>query len=112
APEIIFLTWCVAGGLWLMDFARGEAPRAKMFGRVLVAGPLVAGLAAAQLLPFLDLLRHSNRDSTFSDLGWAMPFFGPANFFVTLVRCFESGNGVYPQYEQYWTPSYYAGIGI
>jgi uncharacterized membrane protein (DUF485 family) len=112
SPEIIFLTWCVLGGLWLMEFVRGEASRGKVLGRVLITGSLVTGLAAAQLLPFLDLLRHSNRDPNFSDQGWAMPLSGPANFLVPLFRCFESGHGVFPQYEQYWTPSYYMGVGI
>ncbi|MDB6112475.1 MAG: hypothetical protein JWR69_4225 [Pedosphaera sp.] len=112
SPEIIFLTWCVVGGLWLLDFWRGEEPRGRLLGRVLVVGLLAAGLAAAQLLPFLDLLQHSNRDAKFSDLGWAMPLSGPANFLVPLFRCFESGHGVFPQNEQYWTPSYYVGVGI
>ncbi|MDB6068422.1 MAG: hypothetical protein JWR26_4630 [Pedosphaera sp.] len=111
SPEIIFLTWCVAGMFWLLEFVSGTAPRAKMFGRVVGVVAIVIALAAAQLLPFLDLLRHSNRDTNFSDLGWAMPLTGAANFLVPLFHCFESGHGVFPQYEQYWTPSYYVGIG-
>jgi hypothetical protein len=111
SPEIIFLTWCILGLLWLVEMFRGELPRRSLAWRSVIIGVLASGLAAAQLLPFLDLLRHSNRNASFSDLGWAMPPFGPANFLVPLFRCFESGHGVYPQYQQYWTPSYYAGIG-
>jgi hypothetical protein len=111
SPEIIFLTWCMVGLLWLVEMFRGESPRGALAWRTLGVGLLAGGLAAAQLLPFIDLLRHSNRNANFSDLGWAMPLFGPANFLVPLFRCFESGHGVYPQYQQYWTPSYYAGIG-
>ncbi len=111
SPEIIFLTWCLLGLLWLTEFVRGETSRLSVLWRTLGVGLLVGGLAAAQLLPFLDLLRHSSRDVNFSDLGWAMPLTGPANFLVPLLRCFPSGHGVYPQADQYWTPSYYAGVG-
>ncbi|MDB6016538.1 MAG: hypothetical protein JWR19_1027 [Pedosphaera sp.] len=113
APEIIFLTWCLLGALWLMELFRSETSRARFVGRALAVGSLVAGLAAAQLLPFLDLLAHSQRDQGFSsDSAWAMPLAGLANFLVPLYRYHIAGHGVFVQFNQYWTSSYYVGVGV
>src|SRR5258708_26419124 len=56
APEIILLTWFVVGALWVTEIFRGEISRTRILCRGGMVGSLVAGLAAAQLLPFLDLL--------------------------------------------------------
>jgi len=72
----------------------------------------VGGLAAAQLLPFMELLRHSQRDTSFGDSRWAMPGWGWANFFVPLFHCTPSIIGIYSQDAQQWTSSYYMGIGV
>lgn len=124
-PEIILFTWLVAAALWLVDFfpnrlTQGQAlhstpapnrgillPMFRFIGVVV----LVAGLTAAQLFPFLDLLAHSQRDAVFSDASWSMPRWGWANFLVPLFHCFPSHQGVFAQYGQYWVSSYYAGIG-
>jgi hypothetical protein len=111
APEVIILTWAICGFLWLCQFAGGRIPRGAMILRGLVTGALVAGIAAAQLLPFLDLLKHSHRDSGFADSGWAMPVSGLANFIEPLFHCGPAGHGVFMQYDQYWTASYYVGVG-
>ncbi|MBI4658128.1 MAG: YfhO family protein [Verrucomicrobia bacterium] len=73
---------------------------------------LVSALSSAQLLPFLDLLTHSQRGASYSDASWAMPSWGWANFFVPLFHCFPSHLGVFAQHGQYWISSYYAGIGV
>ena len=91
SPEIIFLTWCVVGGSWLLDFWRGAEPRGKLLGRVLAAGGLAAGLAAAQLLPFLELLRHSNRDAKFSDAGLGDAAFRAGEFSRAAVPLLRIG---------------------
>lgn len=124
-PEIILFTWLVAAALWLVDFFPNRLTR----GRELPSTPkpnrnilllkfrfigivvLIAGLTAAQLFPFLDLLAHSQRDAVFSDASWSMPRWGWANFLVPLFHCFPSHQGVFAQYGQYWVSSYYAGIG-
>ena len=75
-------------------------------------GILVALICAAQLLPFLELLAHSQRDSGYgSTHDWSMPFWGWANFLVPLFRTSPTAQGVFLQNGQYWTSSYYAGIG-
>ncbi len=125
APEIILLTWLIVGVLWLRDFLSGRtggaepssrvgdgrATRMKLFLRVVLCGGLVFGLCAAQLLPFLDLLRHSNRDASFGGAAWSMPLWGWANFLVPLFGCTPSVTGVFSQDAQQWTASYYLGLG-
>lgn len=111
APEIILLTWLFCGVLWAGQCFKGTSSRGRMLGRIVAAGALVAGLSAVQLLPFLDLLKHSHRDSGYGDSGWAMPFSGLANFLEPLFHCFDGGHGVFMQHDQYWTSSYYLGAG-
>ena len=119
APEVIFLTWVILGTLWLAGLAGlkvSTAPSPSSAGLKLLrfasVVALVAGLAAAQLIPFLDLLQHSHRDAGFSDSGWAMPVSGLGNFLVPLFHCFKAGLGVFVQYDQYWTSSHYVGVGV
>ncbi|PWU09229.1 MAG: hypothetical protein C5B50_27900 [Verrucomicrobia bacterium] len=71
---------------------------------------LVAGLAAAQLLPFLDLAAHSQRESGYADARWSLPGWGWANFLVPMVFGHVSNLGVFFQYDQSWTSSYFLGI--
>jgi hypothetical protein len=110
-PETILLTWVIllllAGGEWI----RGEADRRKVALRFAGMAGLVAALCAPQLLPFLQLVSHSQRNSGFgSFVDWSMPVWGFANFLVPLFRSFPS-QGVPVQYGQCWTSSFYAGIG-
>ncbi len=69
-------------------------------------------LSSAQLLPFLDLLRHSHRTAAYDDNLYAMPLSGWANFFVPLFRMTPDKLGVFTHVEQQWTSSYYPGIGV
>jgi len=113
APEIILLTWVFLGVLWLAQFGLAQVPRGKLILRAAAVGLLVAGVAAAQLLPFLDLLAHSHRDTSYSSsTGWAMPLSGPANFLVPRFHCFTTSQGVVVQYDQYWIASHYLGAGL
>ena len=72
----------------------------------------MAGLSAAQLLPFLDLLGHSDRSSALGANFWTIPPSGWANLLVPLFHCYRSPAGVYFQPGQDWTSSYYPGVGI
>jgi hypothetical protein len=76
-----------------------------------VMGSLALGLAAAQLLPTIDLARHSHRDSHFAQSDWAMPVWGWASFLVPMFQT-SPMQQIVVQPGQYWTSSYYAGIGI
>jgi Bacterial membrane protein YfhO len=112
APEVIALTWVMVGALWLAQFVMGEVSRVKMVSRAGVVVALVAGLAAAQLLPFFELLKHSHRDDSFGGSDWAMPATGLGNYLVPLFHCVAAHRGVYMQIGQYWTSSYYVGVGV
>lgn len=115
APELIALTWIAIGALALSHWVTEQAgwrPNLRIplrLGGVIV---LVVALAAIQLFPFLDLLAHSHRDAQFSDGTWSLPGTGWANFLLPVFYTFQNRSGVYFQAGQYWTSSYYLGIGV
>ena len=113
APEVILFTWLALAVLWMVESGRKTIPCWPALRRFFVVAGLVAGLAAIQLLPFLDLLAHSERDSSnvLAD-AWPMPLWGWANYIVPLFHCSPSALGYYRQTGQSWTPFYYLGIGV
>ena len=110
-PETIVFTWLILLVLLCGDWIHRSGPRGRMLLRFSAMGLLVALVCAAQLLPFLELLAHSQRDTGFGSSDWAMPFWGWANFLVPLFRTYPTAQGLYLQLQQNWTSSYYAGIG-
>jgi hypothetical protein len=124
-PEIIFLTWLFLFALWIQQFiaggsdasspmfsaTRASQPRGPMCWRFPVMVLLVMALAAAQLLPFLDLSAHSQRSVGYADTRWSMPGRGWVNFLVPMAFGRTYTEGVFFQYGQSWTSSYYLGIG-
>ncbi len=112
APEAIFLTWVILSVMLLGDCFHCHELRLKIVWRFFGMVALVFLVCAAQLLPFLELLFRSQRDSTFgSSLEYSMPPWGWANFLVPLFGCTRTTSGLYLQEGQFWTASYYAGIG-
>lgn len=112
SPEIISFTWLLALAFVALEIFEKKISFKPAVVRSITIVVLVAGLSAAQLLPFFDLLRHGNRDSSFGNDAWSLPAWGFANFLVPLFRCTPSVIGVFSQDEQQWTSSYYAGIAI
>ncbi|MGO9587280.1 MAG: hypothetical protein ACLP2Y_13880 [Limisphaerales bacterium] len=110
-PEIIFLTWILLLALWIQQLVKGESSRRAMLWRFPLVLALVIVLAAAQLLPFLDLATHSQRSAGYADTRWSMPGWGWANFLVPMAFGRTRTEGVFFQYDQAWTSSYYLGIG-
>jgi len=110
-PETIFLTWLLLLALWLQQFVKGESPRGAMFCRFPSVVLLVIALTVVQLLPFLDLAAHSERHGNYADFRWSMPAWGWANFLVPMVFGDVLNMGVFFQYDQLWTSSYYLGVG-
>jgi Bacterial membrane protein YfhO len=110
-PETIFMTWVLLLALWIQQFFKNESPRGAMLWRFPLIVFLVATLAAAQLLPFLDFAHHSQRYTGFADLRWSMPGWGWANFLVPMAFGGTWNENVFYQYNQSWTSSYYLGIG-
>ena len=124
-PEIIFLTWILLLALWIQQLVTGggdassptfsatgaSQPRIAMLWRFPLVVALVLALAAAQLLPFLDLAAHSQRSTGYADTRWSMPGWGWANFLVPMAFGMTHTEGIFFQHGQYWTLSYYLGIG-
>ena len=112
-PEPILFTWLILFALACGDWVTRAAARGWILLRFCLLGLLVAMVCAAQLLPFLELLAHSQRDTGFVSAShdWSMPFWGWANFLVPLFRSSPTAQGVFFQNGQYWTTSYYDGIG-
>lgn len=109
APEIILLTWAFLLGLGVCKVSIDPSQVVAIARRFLFSILLIAGLAAAQLLPFLELLAHSQRNEKFFESVWPMPGTGWANLLVPLFHCYKTAQGIYFQSEQYWTASYYVG---
>ena len=109
APEVILLTWGFVGALWVLDLVRNRASALGFSKRMLLCVVALALLCAAQLLPFLELLANSQRDTHFFESVWPMPITGWANLLLPLFHCHASVQGVFFQWDQYWTSSYYAG---
>ena len=112
APEIILFTWTLVLAVWLADLVDKRILLRTTWRRVGGMMLLVAAVAAVQLLPFLDLLRHSQRQNNYANTEASMPPTGWANFLIPLFHCYRSPQSVYFQPGQFWTSSYYAGIGI
>ena len=131
-PELVILTWGLLGVMLLGEvFEEGKRQKAKgksaegpaersifsiflfpfsfRFGSVVL---LIAALSAAQLLPFFDLLAHSQRDAAYRDARWPMPPWGWANFLVPLFRYFQTPQGFWVQQDQQFLSSYYLGLGV
>lgn len=107
--EVILLTWVLAGAFAVTDFCSLTTSRAKIALRFCAAVFLVAGLSAVQLLPFFDLLRHSDRAGHYFASDSPMPPTGWVNFLVPLFRD-KSVQGIFFQDGQYWILSYYTGV--
>jgi hypothetical protein len=110
-PEIILFTWVVLLALWVQQFLRGETRRFAMTWRCVPVVLLVLVLAAIQLLPFLDLVAHSQRNLNYHDTRWSLPGRGWVNFLVPMAFGNTWDMGVFYQYGQEWTSSIYLGIG-
>ena len=111
AAEICVTTWAIITVFWIGQLIRGEQTRVTLlwhFGLIIIG---IASLCAVQLLPFLDLLAHSNREQGYGDDVNSMPLSGLLNFLVPLFHEIPSGPGVYFQPDQTWVSSYYVGIG-
>jgi hypothetical protein len=118
-PETIFLTWLILALMWLGQViirvresrVTGQNVSLAMIWRFPVLVLLITGLCAAQLLPFLDLTVHSQREVGYADSRWAMPAWGWVNFLVPMAFGKIWSMGVFFQYYQSWTSSYYIAIG-
>jgi hypothetical protein len=110
-PETILFTWLILLTMAIIQLRKGATPRMLLAGRFFLMGIIAVALAAPQLLPFADFALHSSRNTHFAASEWSMPAWGWASF---LVPMFQTSRWltVAMQPEQYWTSSYYEGIGV
>lgn len=114
-PEFTLITWALAASLCLAETVAGRASGAAggtawMLPRLAAVVGCVTAIAAAQLLPFLELTLASHRSAQFSTGSWSMPGWGWANFLVPLFHCEPSPQRVAFQPGQLWTSSYYVNL--
>lgn len=110
-PEIILQTWLLCGGFFLLEIWQSGWCW-KRLGRSAAIFGLALALAAIQLLPFADLLAHSQRDSGFGTGNWAMPAWGWLNLFVPIFNSERGLHGIYTQLGHLWVDTYYPGVLI
>ncbi|MGB0578629.1 MAG: YfhO family protein [Limisphaerales bacterium] len=106
APEVIMVTWILAGLLVLPSADRDGLAR---FALIVV---WVACLAAAQLYPFLELMGDSSR----TELGRTVHWSGSANVWVNLLlpgfETVKESFGAFFQTHQGWARSFYPGLAV
>ena len=128
-PEIIFLTWILLLALWLQQFvnvlrvspadllSRWSGADRRTYNvaacwRFPLVVALVISLAAAQLLPFLDLAAHSQRERRLRGFALVHARLGLGEFSRADGFWHAPGpKASSSRYGQYWTSSYYLGIG-
>ena len=113
APEIILQTWVLNAVIFLIfglaGFRKNGVSRLRKSCRALALAGLIAGMAAMQLLPFLEFLSLAHRTRDYGGSDWSMPWWGWGSFLVPLLHTNRWESGVYHQYGQYWISSYYVG---
>jgi hypothetical protein len=110
-PETILFSWLILLAMAIVQMRKRTTPPLVLARRFLLMGILAFGLAAPQLLPFADFALHSSRDTHFATSEWSMPPWGWASFLVPLFQT-SRWLTVSMQPDQYWTSSYYEGIGV
>src|SRR6185503_3690763 len=84
----------------------------RRFGRLVPVFVAALGLGAIQLLPFVELLRHSQRSATFASGEWTLSWAGLGNFLVPLFHTVQNRDRIFFQPDQQWVSSYYPGSTI
>jgi hypothetical protein len=112
-PEITLLSWIFLGAVWLGEFFSGKIKLFISARRVCLVIFLAAGITMIQMLPFFDLLAHSQRNSNSTAAAvWSMPGWGWANLIVPLFHSYQSPQGPWFQNGQEFLASYYLGAGV
>ena len=112
-PEITLIGWGFLSAIWLGEIFSGEIKFPSSARRLGLVVLLAAGITMIQMLPFFDLLAHSQRNSGNDEAtAWSMPAWGLANLIVPLFHCYESPQGTWFQPGQEFLASYYLGAGV
>jgi len=110
APEIILLTWLIVAASALHKFSQDRHNWRAIF-RIGLVPALAIGASAVQLLPFLDLLQHSQRLTESVGEQWALPWQGLINTVAPLIGRVRDMQGFFVQPGQEFFTSVYLGCG-
>ena len=105
-PEILLMTQIIVFCVFILTF-----DRTKLFRYLLIVIMPIA-LCLIQLLPFIHLYFHSQRQSGIGLHKWAMPGWGWANFIVPLFHYYETYQHTFTQTGQAFITSYYYPLGL
>jgi hypothetical protein len=112
-PELTLLSWLFLAAIWLSEIGRGALTALLTAGRVCAVILLAAGITMIQMLPFFDLLAHSQRGSGSAGAAiWSMPGWGWGNLIVPLFHGYQAPQGTWFEQGQDFLPSYYLGAGV
>ena len=111
-PELTLLGWLLLAALWMGELFSGKIRFWDSSRRTTAIILLAAGITMVQMLPFFDLLAHSQRDTNYQQNLWAMPGWGWANLAIPLFHCYLSPQGNWFQHDQDFLMSYYPGLGV
>jgi hypothetical protein len=119
APEIVGMTWMGVVALALVksweERSKPETPSSttkQILLRLAAVFLIALGLVAIQFLPFLQLLKQSQRNYQFETGQWTLTWWGLGNFLVPLFRTVKGRDGIFFQMDQQWITSYYCGVTI
>jgi len=112
APEITVLTWAGLVAVVVFGQSSGAVPAGRRIGRLTVVFAATLALGAIQFLPFLELLRHSQRGARFASGEWALSWSGLGNLLIPLFRTVQSRDRIFFQENQQWVTSYYPAITV
>jgi hypothetical protein len=112
-PEITLLSWLFITLLWALDISSRQVGLVVSIRRVVLVILIASGITMIQMLPFFDLLTHSQRNSVGAGTAaWSMPAWGWANLIMPLFHCYKSPQGAWFQRGQDFIPTYYLGAGV
>ncbi|HTG42993.1 MAG TPA: hypothetical protein VK633_00555 [Verrucomicrobiae bacterium] len=111
-PELCLFTWLVLTVFWIERLLSRDSDRRATLTSQLLVVALTAGLFAAQLLPFLELLAHSQRTPGFAAEKWALPPWGWANLLLPRFHTFRTYEGTAFQIGQEFLSSTYLGAPL
>ena len=112
APEIILCTWLMVFGYLVWDWYQRGGLAKKDKEPILRFAALVGFitlLTAAQMIPFLDMLQHSEREADVEFVDWSISRLAWVRMAMPLFHTRWSSLGMYEHLDQGWIHSYYVG---
>jgi sorbitol-specific phosphotransferase system component IIC len=110
APEVILFSWATVTVLVATDRNDENTPLFQIGQRLCGVVAITTGIAAVQLLPFMELLAHSERWQADASTTWAAGWAAWLRWVAPLFDTFATPSGPRFHAEQSWAHSVYGGI--